>query len=70
MRFTRHARNEMRLYGVSAEDAERVAKRPVDRSLDSKGNARLTGVSEDGRTVVVVLAQDQPELAITIFVKD
>ena len=55
---------------MSANDVERVTKRPVDRSQDSKGNARLTGVSEDGRTIVVVLAQDQPELAITIFVRD
>lgn len=67
MRFTRHTRNEMRLYRVSKREAVRIAAKPMDTGLDRKGNARRAGLTDDGRKVVVVVARDDPELVITLF---
>ena len=67
MKFTRHARNEMRLYRVSAAEAQRIAAEPVDEELDHDDNVRRRGLSEDGREIVVVVAGDDPNLVITLF---
>jgi hypothetical protein len=47
MRLSRHAKNEMRLYGVSADDVQAAIINPAGRELDERGNARLIG--ETGR---------------------
>ncbi|MGH2954087.1 MAG: DUF4258 domain-containing protein [Solirubrobacterales bacterium] len=67
MRFTRHARSEMRLYGVSRAEATRIAAEPTSEERDNKGNARRAGLSDDGREIVVVVARDDPALVITLF---
>jgi len=69
MRLSWHARNEMRLYRISAQDVEAALANPARRDLDDLGNARLTGATADGRPILVVLAQDDPDLVITVFLR-
>ncbi|HLI31800.1 MAG TPA: DUF4258 domain-containing protein [Solirubrobacteraceae bacterium] len=67
MKLSRHAKNEMRLYGISAEDVEATVADPVSRQADERGNARLSGQSGDGRSILVVVARDDPGFVITVF---
>jgi hypothetical protein len=67
MRLSRHASNEMRLYGVSAADVEAVIAVPAAQDLDERGNARLVGTTSDGRPILVVVASDDPDFVITVF---
>lgn len=48
MRLSRHARNEMRLYGIASEDVESTITDPAARDSDDRGNARLAGETADG----------------------
>lgn len=53
MEFTRHARNEMRLYSINEKMVEATVAHPTGRSRDSRGNVRL--VREiDGRAIIVI----------------
>lgn len=61
MRLSRHARNEMRLYRIGAEDVEAAVSDPAARDLDGAGNARLTGKTADQRSILVVVAGDDPD---------
>lgn len=67
MRFSRHARNEMRLYGISVEAVEAVVAAPAVREIDERGNARLVAEVGDGRRILVVVAGDDPGFVITVF---
>ncbi len=49
MRFSRHAKNEMRLYRIGADDVEATVVSPSSRELDERGNVRLVGETGDGR---------------------
>ena len=49
MRLSRHARNEMRLYGIEQADVQATINEPATRELDDRGNARPTGETADGR---------------------
>ena len=69
MRLSRHARNEMRLYGIALNDVEAVAGDPVARGVDDRGNTRLTGRTVDGRLILVVVAGDDPDFVITVFLR-
>jgi Domain of unknown function (DUF4258) len=69
MRLSRHARNEMRLYGISQEDVESAVGSPTGRESDNRGNARVTGETGDGRSILVVVAQDDPDFVITVFLR-
>lgn len=69
MRLSRHARNEMRLYRISLQDVEAVVTDPAGQDLDDRGNARLTGETEDGRPILVVVARDDPDFVITTFLR-
>jgi hypothetical protein len=69
MRLSRHARNEMRLYGISREDVESAVADPIERDRDDRGNARLSGETGDGRPILVVVAQDDPDFVITVFLR-
>jgi Domain of unknown function (DUF4258) len=69
MRLSRHARNEMRLYRIAAEDVESTIRDPETRELDDRGNARLTGETADGRPILVVVAGDDPDFVITVFLR-
>ena len=68
-RLSRHARNEMRLYGIERGDVEAIISNPVHRELDVRGNARLAGQTGDGRPILVVVAGDDPEFVITVFLR-
>jgi hypothetical protein len=69
MRFSRHAKNEMRLYRISEEDVEATISHPANRATDERGNARLTGNARDGRPILVVVAKDDPDFVITVFLR-
>lgn len=69
MRLSRHARDEMRLYRIPPEDVEATMSDPAARDLDDRGNTRLTGESGDGRPILVVVARDDPDFVITIFLR-
>jgi len=67
MRLSRHARNEMRLYGIGVREVEVVLEAPLETSAEHRGNLRLVGEGEEGRRIVVVVAGDDPEFVITVF---
>jgi hypothetical protein len=69
MRLSRHARNEMRLYRISAHDVDAAVSTPARRDLDERGNARLAGETGDGRPILVVVARDDPDFVITVFLR-
>jgi len=72
MRFSRHAKNEMRLYRIDLADIQATVEAPASRTVDERGNTRLVGETRDGRpilVVVVVVAGDDPGLVITAFVR-
>ena len=48
VRLSRHAKNEMRLYGFTLEDVEATVSDPVSKDVDERGNARLVGETVDG----------------------
>jgi Domain of unknown function (DUF4258) len=68
MRFTHHARNRMRHYGISPAEVRVVLADPIDTRQDWRGNPKVTG-AVGGRSVVVVLAADDPGLVITLYKK-
>jgi hypothetical protein len=68
-RLSRHARNEMRLYGIDRDDVEATISNPGHRKLDVRGNTRLAGQTGDGRPILVVVAEDDPEFVITVFLR-
>jgi hypothetical protein len=70
VRFSRHAKNRRRFYGISLVDAERTVERPTDAALDRRGNSRLTGLDRNDRAIIVVVASDDPDLVITTFPED
>ena len=67
VRLSRHARNEMRLYGISSEEVQAVVAAPTAREVDERGNARLIAEAGDGRRILVVVAGDDPSFVITVF---
>jgi hypothetical protein len=70
VRFSRHAKNEMRLYGIRPADIEAVVASPVETQFDQSGNWRLTGLDVERRAIIVVLAGDEPSFVITTFPDD
>ena len=66
MRFTRHARQRLKLYRVTREQAEAITASGALSEPDAKGNPRRTGVV-DACTIVVVIALDNPDLIITLY---
>jgi hypothetical protein len=70
MRLSRHAKNEMRLYRITAEDIEAVLSAPLTVEVDERGNRRLEGIALDGRHMLVVVAGDDPNFVITVFLRN
>lgn len=66
MRFTRHARQRLKLYRVTRDQAEVIAGSGALADPDARGNPRRTGAI-DSRTIVVVIALDNPDLIITLY---
>jgi len=56
----------MRLYRISDREVEGIVSAAHQITHDDKGNARLTGRADDGREIVVIVAADDPTLAITL----
>jgi hypothetical protein len=57
----------MRLYGIRVADIATVIAAPTVREVDERGNARFTGVADDGRRILIVVAGDEPDFVITVF---
>jgi hypothetical protein len=66
MRLTHHAKNKLRWMGGTAEEAESVVANCFGKDFDPRGNSRYRGFIAGERCRVVV-AQDDPELIITIY---
>lgn len=60
----------MRLYDISPVDIESVVARPVFTTVDERGNRRSAGLGGDGRAIIVVVANDDPDFVITAFPED
>ncbi|HZV74563.1 MAG TPA: DUF4258 domain-containing protein [Conexibacter sp.] len=67
MEFTRHARQRLKLYGVSREQATAIVAAGSEDGRDANGNPRYQG-QVDGRNVRVIVALDNPSLIITLYV--
>ena len=67
VRLSRHAKNQMRLYGISPADVEAVTEVPVGVDGDESGNWRLSGLGVLGRAIIVVVAGDRANFVITTF---
>lgn len=65
MRFSRHARNQMRRLGLSERDVDRVQAESEHRTQDPEGRMRYVGVVR-GRRVRVVVAVDKPDFVVTV----
>lgn len=59
----------MRLYRIASSEVEGTLKSPLTSELDERGNSRLTGETADGRPMLVVVASDDPDLVITVFLR-
>jgi len=59
----------MRLYDISPSGIEAVVRNPARREPDEHGNWRLTGEITGGRPILVVVAVDDPEFVITVFLR-
>lgn len=66
MRFSRHARNNMRLYRVTAAEVRRVLANPVETRQDGRGNPIVVTVIAN-RSIAIVVAADDPGYVITLF---
>ncbi len=66
MRFKRHAKNKLRWFKATWQEAESVAENPIGKGLDDKGNPMYLGFVA-GILVWVVVADDDPEVIITVF---
>jgi hypothetical protein len=42
---------------------------PATRELDDHGNTRFAGETADGRPILVVVAGDDPDFVITVFLR-
>jgi hypothetical protein len=59
----------MRLYRVSRDDVEATVTTAAARALDERGNSRFAGETRDGRPILVVVAGDDPDFVITVFLR-
>ena len=69
VRFSHHARNQLRLYGGTGEEVETIVQIQSGKGLDHRGNPLYRGIV-DGRLTVVVVAADDPNYVITVFPKE
>ncbi len=66
MRFSHHAKNNLRLYDVTVQEVETVVENPIGKGSDERGNPRYLGLITRKRYIAVV-ALDAPDLIITHF---
>ena len=67
MRFSRHAKNRMRLHGLAPEEVAAIARAATPATRDSRGRPIFAGRIADGRQIEVVMALDEPDFVITVF---
>jgi hypothetical protein len=65
MRFSRHARNAMRLYRVGPTDVDAILANPVETGQDGRGNRVVIGYFGQ-RRVRIVIAANEPDFVITV----
>jgi hypothetical protein len=64
--LSRHAKNELRLYGGTREEVETAVKNPFGKRFEDRGNPVYLGIV-DGRLFQVVVAADDSNYVITVF---
>jgi hypothetical protein len=69
VRLSHHAKNNLRLYGGTAEEVETVVATRLKKGLDRRGNPMYVGFV-GGRPMVVVVAGDDSNYVITVFPKE
>lgn len=70
MRFSHHAGERLTERGVTRADAERVVNDPAATTTVRPGATNYHGRVDDGRAIVVVVADDMPDLIITVMLDD
>jgi hypothetical protein len=65
--FSRHARERMRLHGISGMDVQGAAEFPNRVERDEAGDWLVYGVALSGRPIVVVFSCRVPDLVIAAF---
>jgi hypothetical protein len=66
MRFSRHAKNNMRLYGIARHDAQSVVSVESQVDADEDGNPIFVR-RVNGRLLCLVLALDDMNTVITVY---
>ena len=51
----------------SVDDLEATLANPSVPESDERGNTRLAGETDDHRPILVVVARDDPDFVITVF---
>jgi len=69
VRFSHHAKNQLRLYGGTTEEVETVVRSKSGKSTDHRGNPLYRGFIE-GRMTNVVVAADDLDYVITVFPRE
>ena len=65
MRFTKHAKNRLRLYKLSHADVEFVVANPLRKERELPDKWRYLGQIE-GRWIRVVVPDDDPDLIVSV----
>lgn len=66
MEFTRHARQRLKLYRVTREQAAAIVANGQADDRDERGNPRYQA-DVAGRRIRVIVALDNPSLIITLY---
>ncbi|WP_217913258.1 DUF4258 domain-containing protein [Miltoncostaea marina] len=67
MKFNRHSRRRMKLYGITEAEVAAVVSSPdAEQDADEQGNPRYTA-RVGGRVVRVVISADDPEMVKSVF---
>ena len=69
MKFSHHAKNQLRHYGGTTKAVETVVRTRSGKGRDRHGNPMYRGFIE-GRLTVIVVAADDPNYVITVLPKE
>lgn len=70
MRFTAHATQRLAQRGITREDVAAVLSNPTRTARIRPNATSYFGRALDGRAIVVSLADNPPDLVITVFLPD
>jgi hypothetical protein len=65
VRFTKHAKNRLRLYKLSRADAEFIVANPLRKERDDDSKWRYLGQIE-GKWIRVIVPDDDPNLIVSV----